>query len=77
MRCKCCNAEIRYITTRQIKVPHPTRKGHYKIVHEEEDLCRRCITISDNFSNGYYTEDEDSDISSLGIDIPDIPIDDY
>ena len=71
MRCKCCDALIRYVTTRQIKVPHPTQKGHYKIVHEEEDLCRKCISISENFSNGYI-EDEDFDVSSLGVDIPSI-----
>lgn len=69
MRCKCCNSEMRYITNRQIKIPHPTKKGLVQIVHIEEDLCRKCISISENFSNG-YTEDEEFDVTSLGVDIP-------
>ena len=69
MRCKCCDAEIRYVTTRQIKIPHPTKKGHVKIVHEEEDLCRNCISVSQSYLNG-CADDEEFDVSSLGVEIP-------
>lgn len=76
MRCKCCNAEIRYITTRQIKIPHPTKKGLLKIVHEEEDLCRNCITISQSYYND-CVGDEDFDITSLGVELPQQYSDEY
>lgn len=68
MRCKCCNSEMGY-STRKVAIPRPNVKGHIEFIYVEEDLCRKCISISENFSNG-YTEDEEFDVASLGVDIP-------
>lgn len=66
MLCKACYQRPTAGGKKQIRIPHPSgKKGHYEIVHEDEDLCPVCIKYSD-----YSYTEEDLDFTELGLDVP-------
>jgi len=57
---------------RSILIPHPTEVGKTTTMRVEEDYCNKCS----NKSN-YPVEEEELDLDSLGLNIPEVSRNDY